>query len=179
MKHTQKLVLVPIERWQKIGDNIPVKEVSVKTVPQKKIIQERSPVSQGKKVKTQQGSGNRQIPKQTQIFHFLILEKRKKAIKLFKYLIKNKIFKFNKDGELIQNGKTVHESNILELITHAVQNDSSTPKGMKYFYQTLKRKNIPEVYIVNKNGKKIMNTSFLDEASLWRPPGHLNKYFKK
>ena len=34
MKYVQKLVLVPVERWEKIGDNIPVKEVLVKSVSQ-------------------------------------------------------------------------------------------------------------------------------------------------
>ena len=33
MKHIQKLVLVPIEKWEEIGDKSVVKEVSVKTVP--------------------------------------------------------------------------------------------------------------------------------------------------
>ena len=32
MKNVQKLVLVPVERWEKIGDNIPMKQVSVTSV---------------------------------------------------------------------------------------------------------------------------------------------------
>ena len=33
MKNVQKLVLVPIEKWKQIGDNSPMKEVSVETAP--------------------------------------------------------------------------------------------------------------------------------------------------
>ena len=73
-------------------------------------------------------------------------------------------------------GKTLHDTNIVELITHAVQNvSSSSPAEMKYFYQMLKKKNIPENYIYNKIGRKIMNKSFPDETLSWKPPGHLNK----
>ena len=89
--------------------------------------------------------------------------------------MKFKIFSLTPDGEIIKDGKTLHDTNIVELITHAVQNVSSSPTGMKYFYQMLKKRNIPEKYIYNKNGRKIMNKSFLDETLSWRPPGHLNK----
>ena len=85
------------------------------------------------------------------------------------------IFSLNHNGEIVHNGKTIHYSNILELITHAVQNDSSSPKGMKYFYKTLKKNNIPERLILNKIGRKIMNVSLIDETSSWRPPGCLHE----
>ena len=48
MKYVQKLVLIPVERWEKIGDNIPVKEVLVKSVSQTNVSQ----VSHQKKKKT-------------------------------------------------------------------------------------------------------------------------------
>ena len=181
MKHIQKLVPVPIERWGKIGDNIPVKEITVKSVPQKNISHQKNHVSQVKtvkvkkvkrlKMKNQLGKGK----KQTQMFHFLTQEKKKKAHKLFHYVMKHKIFQLNQDGEIMQKEKTLHESNIVELITHAVENISSTPVGMKYFYRTLKRNKVPEKYISNKIGRKTMNKSLLDKTSAWRSPGHLNK----
>ena len=175
MKHVQKLVLVPVERWEKIGDNIPVKEITVKSVPQNNISHQKNQIRQVKRVKNQKGLGKTLHLKQTWIFHFLTPEKRKKAMKLFEYLIRYKFFPLNSDGEIIQNGKNIHDSNILELIAHTVQNDSSTPIGMKYFYKTLKKKNIPEKYISNKMGRKIMNKSLYHETLKWRPPGHLNK----
>ena len=175
MKYVQKLVLIPVERWEKIEDNIPVKEVLVKSVSQTNVSQvphqkKKTHTSQMKGVKNQEGLGTDVFQKET-LFHFLIPKKRVKALKLFKYLLKYKIFELNEDGEIIQKGKTIHGSNIVELITHAVQNVSSIPVGMKYFYTTLKKKNIPEKYISNKKGRKIMNKSFTDESSSWRPPG--------
>ena len=154
MKHIQKLVLIPIERWEKIGDKITVKEVTVKSVPQKSVSHQRNHVSQVKRisVKCQQGLGKHQSLKVTPMFHFLTMEKRKKASKLFLYLTKYKVFPLTRDGELIENGKTLHESKIVELITHAVDNVSSKLVGMKYFYKTLKNKNVPERYISNKIG---------------------------
>ena len=139
MKYVQKLVLVPVERWEKIGDNIPVKEVLVKSVSQMNVSQvphqkKKTHTSQMKRVKNQEGLGTGVFQKETLMFHFLILEKRVKALKLFKYLLKYKIFELNEDGEIIQKGKTIHGSNIVELITHAVQNVSSIPVGMKILH---------------------------------------------
>ena len=187
MKHVQKLVLVPVERWEKIGDNIPVKEVTVTSVRQKNVSlqknvsHQKNPVSQVMKVKlkNQQGMGKRPIKTETPMFHFLTQEKRNKATKLFQFLTKHKIFSLNHNGEIVQNGKTMHESNILQLITHAVQNISSSPIGIKYFYKTLKKRNVPEKYISNKMGRKIMNKSLPDETSKWRPPGRLHKLNQK
>ena len=102
-----------------------------------------------------------------------------KAMKLFEYLIRYKFFTLNSHGEIIQNRKNIQDSNILELIAHAVQNDSSTPIGMKYFYKMLKKKNIPEKYISNKMGRKIMNKSLYHETLKWRLPGRLNKGHNK
>ena len=177
MKNIYKLVLVPIERWEKKGDKIPVKEVVLKSVPQMNVSHQKNHISQVKKVKlkNQQGWGKFRHLKQSPMFHFLTPEKRKKASKLFQYLMKTKIFSLNKDGEIIQNGKTLYESNIVELISHAVENGSSNPIGMKYFYQMLRKNNVPERYISNKIERKIMNKSFLHQTSGWRPPGHLNR----
>ena len=109
------------------------------------------------------------------MFHFLPLEKRQKATKLFKYLNTHKIFRLTRDGEIVVKGTKIKESNIIELITHAVDNTSSEPFGMKYFYRTLKKNNVPQRYILNKIGKQIMNKSLPHETSTWRPPGWLNK----
>ena len=159
-----------------------MKEVLVKSVSQMNVSQvphqkkKKTHTSQMKRVKNQEGLGTGVFQKETLMFHFLIPERRVKALILFKYLLKYKIFELNEDGEIIQKGKTIHGSNIVELITHAVQNVSSIPVVMKYFYTTLiKKKNIPEKYISNKKGRKIMNKSFTDESSSWRPPGRLNK----
>ena len=54
MKNIQKLVLVPIEKWEKLGIKEPVKEVLVKTVPLKDQAFQKKAISQ---VKNQQGQG--------------------------------------------------------------------------------------------------------------------------
>ena len=112
MKHIQKLVLIPIERWEKIGDSIPVKEVLVKSVPPKNVQKnishqkkKKTHLSQVEKVKNQEGL------EKTQMFPFLNPEKRKKAVKLFNYIMKYKTFSLTPDGEIIKNGKTLHDSN--------------------------------------------------------------------
>ena len=91
MKHIQKLVLVPIERWEKMGDSIPMKEVLVKSVSQMNVSQhphqkkkKKTHTSQMKIVKNQEGLGTGVFQKETRMFHFLIPEKRVKALKLFK-----------------------------------------------------------------------------------------------
>ena len=62
MKHIQKLVLVPVERWEKIGDNIPVKEVTVKSVPQKNVSYQKNHVSHVERVKLKNQQGLRKHP---------------------------------------------------------------------------------------------------------------------
>ena len=54
MKNIQKLVLVPIEKWEKLGLKEPVKEILVKTVSLKDQSFQKKPISQ---VKNQQGQG--------------------------------------------------------------------------------------------------------------------------
>ena len=78
MKYVQKLVLIPVERWEKIGDNIPVKEVLVKSVSQMNVSQvplqkKKTHTSQMKRVKNQKGLGTGVFQKETLMFHFLIL----------------------------------------------------------------------------------------------------------
>ena len=68
MKYVQKLVLVSVERWEKIGDNIPVKEVLVKSVSQTNVSQvpqqkkKKTHSSQMKRVKNQEGLGTGVFP---------------------------------------------------------------------------------------------------------------------
>ena len=51
-------------------------------------------------------------------------------------------------------GKVIPKSNVIELITHAIQNDKSKPNGMKTFYKILAKAkaNIPIKLIMNKEG---------------------------
>ena len=49
--------------------------------------------------------GDRCVPERNSDVSFLIPEKRVKALKLFEFLLKNKIFELNEDGEIIQKEK--------------------------------------------------------------------------
>ena len=80
-----------------------------------------------------------------------------------------------KSGELMYKGKVIPKSNVIELITHAIQNDKSKPNGMKSFYKILAKANIPTKLIMNKEGRHIMKKTLDQKNHIWRPPGRLNK----
>ena len=85
MKNIQKLVLVPIEKWEKSGLKEPVKEVSVKTLPLKDQSFQKKAISQ---VKNQQGQGIQKKIIIPQKLHQLSLIKKNKGVKLLKLLRK-------------------------------------------------------------------------------------------
>ena len=70
MKNVQKLVLVPIEKWKQIGDNSPMKEVSVEV---------HRKVTSQLKVNNQEGSGKIEKLNPTQMFLYLSPKKRSKG----------------------------------------------------------------------------------------------------
>ena len=80
MKNIQKFVLVPIEKWEKLGIKEPVKEVSVKTVPLKDQAFQKKAISQ---VKNQQGQGMSKKIMIPQKYHQLSPTKSKKGLELF------------------------------------------------------------------------------------------------
>ena len=97
MKNVQKLVLVPIEKWEKLGQkNEPVKEVLVKTVPLKDIlpqmkVQVKNQLPQMKvKKNIQLGQGTVTTQSKQQIFPHTSLNKRNKSLSLLYYLKKYK-----------------------------------------------------------------------------------------
>ena len=177
MKHIQKLVLVPIEKWEEIGDKSIVKEVSVKTAPLMSPQVPLKAISQMNtlKVKNQQGLGKIKKSNKSQMFLYLPLKKRSKGLLLLHYLEKSENIKWNKTGELLYKGKMIPNSNVIELITHAIQNDKSNPIGMKTFYKILAKANIPIKLIMNKEGRHIMKKTLDEKNNIWRPPGQLNK----
>ena len=62
MKNVQKLVLIPIERWEKIGDKIPVKEVTMKSVPQKNISHQKKSCFSDREYESDRSTGNEKNP---------------------------------------------------------------------------------------------------------------------
>ena len=182
MKIVQKLVLVPIEKWEKLGQkNKPVKEVLVKTVPlqnhlpQMKVQVENQLPQMKVQGKNQLGQGIVTTSLDHQIFPYMSLKKRNKSLSLLYYLRKNKDIKWNKKGEILYKGKILPETNINHLIKHAMQNDKSTPHGVKAFYRILEKANIPKKLISNKEGRHLMEKVLHEKNIEWRPPGRLNK----
>ena len=144
MKNIQKLVLVPIEKWEKLGIKESVKEVSVKTVPLKDQLFQKKAISQ---VKNQQGQGIQKKMMIPQKFHQLSLIKSKKVLELFKLLRKNDNIKLNKKGEICYKGKLFKKSNVYDLINHAIHTNKNSPIHMKNFYKILAKILIPNKLI--------------------------------
>ena len=92
-----------------------------------------------------------------------------KALLLF--IRDKKLMKWNDNGEVIFKSKRFKNSNIKNLILHAVTNVKEKPKGYKYFYSILRKEKIPN-YLLQNNLRKYTKRS---ESVMWRPPGELNK----
>ena len=168
MKNIQKLVLVPIEKWEKLGIKELVKEVSVKTVPLRDQAFQKKAISQ---VKNQQGQGMSKKMMIPQKYHQLSLTKSKKGLKLLKLLRKNDNIKLNKKGEICYKGKLLKTSNVYELINHAIHSNKNPPIHMRSFYKILSKSMIPKTLIKNKEGRNIMNKEIHEIDKGWRPPG--------
>ena len=171
MKNIQKLVLVPIEKWEKLGIKEHVKEVSVKTHPLKDRSFQKKAISQ---VKNQRGQGIQKKIIIPQKFHQLSLIKKNKGVELLKLLRKNDNIKLNKKGEICYKGKLFKKSNVYDLINHAIHTNKSHPTHMKNFYKILAKILIPNKLIKNKQGRNIMNKEIHHIDTRWRPPGRLN-----
>ena len=187
MNHVQKLVLVPLEKWEKVKEkDMNFKEVTVQ-VPTQKVMklevqnQVDSPVivkkiqHSLKKKKNQLGLGK----KKSQIFLYHPVKKRSKGTSLLRHLENNKNISWNEIGEIIYKGKKIPNSDILTLINHAIHNDESEPVGMKIFYKVLANSNVPKLLISNKKGKEIMKERKERKELMWRPPGRMNIKRKK
>ena len=170
MKNIQKLVLVPIEKWEKLGIIDPVKEVSVKTVPLKDQAFQKKAISQ---VKNQQGQGMLKKMMIPQKSHQLSPTKSEKGLELLKVFRKNDNIKLNKKGEICYKGKLLKRSNVYELINHAIHTNKNPPIHMRSFYKILAKGMIPNKFIKNKEGRNIMNKEIHDTDSIWRPPGRI------
>ena len=124
MKKIQKLIPVPIEKWEKLGLKEPVKELSVKTVPLKDQSFQMKAISQGK---NQQGQGIQKKMMMTQKFPHLSLIKSNKRLELLKLLRKNDNIKLNKNGEMCYKGKLLKRSTVYDLINHAIHTNKNPP----------------------------------------------------
>ena len=177
MKHVKKLVLVPIEEWEKVK----VKDMNLKEVqvPHQKVMSQdvQKEVKSSVVVrKVQKGMGEKKKKSmKSQIFLYLSPKKRSKGLLLLRHLENNENLQWNKKGEIIYKGKLIQYSNILTLINHTIHdNDTSEPIGMKSFYKVLENGNVPRTLIENKKGKHLMKKIKEQQRDMWRPPGRMN-----
>ena len=82
--------------------------------------------------------------------------------------------KWNSKGEIYYKSKKVLNSNIGELIKHAINNSKSQPIGMTKFYKILAILGVPQYLILNRKGKAIIEDHLKEKKYTWRPPGNLN-----
>ena len=138
MKHVQKLVLVPIEKWEDIQKKI--EDININPVKEDLITSQKPQVNQEPlkvntvmspiQVKSQKGLGKKK--QKNQIFLHLSPKKRYRGSSLLQHLEKIDTFKWNKNREIIYKERTITNSNIMKLITHAIQHSSKKePIGMK------------------------------------------------
>ena len=102
-------------------------------------------------------------------------KKRSKGSLLLHYLENSENIQWKENGEVVYKQKVIPNSNIITLITHAIQNNKSKPVGMKSFYKILAKANIPSKLILNRDGRHIMKKTLDERSNIWRPPGRLNK----
>ena len=209
MKIMRKLVLVPLEEWEKIkpqqqsrqrGEDkksisvpqmvlkSPKKEekwsnppaaaaaaaaaaeqtsLPVKKENRKKRKKERSLTEEMKEekslkkikedIKEEKFPNNKVSQPILRIEHFSPAQ-RKNAAKLLKYLRKSKKVAYNDKLEIIYNKKVLENTNIVNLIEHALSRRNRLPiPGMTRFYRILRNVKVPIEFVKNPLGKIIMN----------------------
>ena len=123
MHHTQKLVLLPLEDWEKIKDKH-MKEVKQVTVPLQKVVKVQTPSFQkgmGKILK------KNQVEKKLKwMIECLTPEKSNKAQTLLRCVEKDNNMTWNDDGEFKYKGKVIQNSDIKKLIIHTLWNNNKT-----------------------------------------------------
>ena len=189
MTHVNKLVLVPLDEWEKIKSphnkegkqvvtvSLPVqKKVSHLSYPQKKI--QDHPNSAPVVIQVQKGLGMKKMIMK-QLSKYLPPSRRERGASLVRYITKNNIVSWNKDWSLIYKDKTIPHSDIRKLIRHAVLDSDKEPTGMKVFYKGLSQLDVPKIIIANKTGRHLMKKYKTEKVSEFRPPGKLDTLSKK
>ena len=154
LNHVRKLVLIPLEEWEKIKDKNmkEMKQVVVSLPVQKKV--NTSLMNRKMKKKEHQdqkgkGKGKGKIHKNQKVSVKEMLKsftplKKNRALSLLRYIEKSRNINWNSRFELKIEDKVVPKSNIKKLIEHAIGKRSSKPVGMKMFYKSLVSLNIPK-----------------------------------
>ena len=157
MKFVTKLVLIPIEEWEKVKKHLPAKNilntVEVDQAPQMKKKSTRSMGSSNRmelcRKEIVQDNGTKQMEVKRKKKHYLkVMDRKKKnaisiinhlpkkyrskAFSLFRYILRNYNISWDNKGTFKYKNKIVPNSNILHLVTHALlKNIEDKPPGMK------------------------------------------------
>ena len=186
MRHVNKLVLVPLEEWEKVkgknkDDMYQQVTVSPPALPNQTPQQNLNKVDPSMvtnlntRMKSQKGMGKLNLKmKLENKLRALSPSKRERALSLLRYINNSKVISWNDKWSLVYNGKVLHNSNIQKLISHAVQNSNEKPEGMKTFYKALSEINVPNIIVKNYKGKKIMEKYIKKKDDKFRPPGVLD-----
>lgn len=189
MTHINKLVLVPLDEWQRIkGSNVKEgKQVVTVSLPVQKKVNPH-PLNQEKvadpqhlasvmktQKKIQQGLGkDKSLVKQ--LSKYLPPSRRERGTSLVRYIGKNNVLSWNKDWKLIYKNNIIPDSDIRKLIRHAVLDSDKQLKGMKTFYKGLSEMDIPKIMIANKKGRQLFKKYKTEKHSQFRPPGNLENF---
>ena len=184
MKFVTKMVLIPIENWEKVKKHLPTKnilstvEVDQMTPVKQEQLMMNSAVKQvdmQKKKRVFSKEMERKKKNAISIINYLPKKYRSKAFSLFRYILKNYNMSWDNKGTFKYKNKIIPKSNILHLVTHALLKDvKDKPPGMKQFYEGLSDVNVPEYLVANKMGKLIIEGRG-DELTLKTPTHLVNK----
>ena len=194
MKYVRKLMLVPVEEWEKIRKQQPkitqVASVEVEQSPQMKNMKVmnsgknvtiKKNMKQTMKQKLRQRMKKRlkervkekkNIKKIKWIINALPKKYKSKGFSLLRYVTRNYNMKWEPDGTFKYKNKIIPKSNILHLVLHALlKNITQEPPGMKEFYEGLMDVNVPEYLIANDVGRELIMGDGEDQD--WGPIGEL------
>lgn len=145
MKYVNKLVVVPVEEWERMKTD--------EEEDKNKIISHNQTIISDSSVPLLNDSNESQFRR---IIEPIPNEGKEHAGALLTLLSKRSFW--NNGGEIISDGQIIPGSSIVQLITHAVTNDPTfTPVGILQFYQLLKERDIPVELITSEKGRDLMS----------------------
>lgn len=184
MKTAQKLVLIPLEKWEKLKVSQNLKDAfqTVEVPSQQEKIEEEeaggktqkedTPPTLTEVTKRKKDQNTTEVTKKrkkdqdtTEKTKIVLLrsehfppEKRLLVSQILKFLNKSKKIGYNEKMEMVFRDKVVKGSNLKTLIEHAMSNTANNKmKGILTFYRALASISIPKYLIKNKWGLQLMN----------------------
>lgn len=168
MNHVKKLVLVPVEEWEKVekqsSRKIKVETVEVPVGAAEKMsksgqkLEKKTPMTL-LQIRNPKAKGHPAMKRDvTWIIEKLPKKYQSKGFSLLRYVIRSPHMGWSDDGTFKYKGKLITDSYILHLVLHALlKKVKAKPPGMKKFYLGLKDINVPDYLVANLMGKQILS----------------------